>query len=312
MEWFIPSLVLLLVVILSLVIYYALLPPPGRVAEQRSRQLGRLRPAHGRATGAIGTWVISGSSGWWSAGLHALARLVGASRALSGRRQEILHQAGYYDHQAAVTYVGAQVLLGLLLPVVIVVLLGMMGSPLPYVVSIPFVAAGVGFWLPSLYLMRRASNRRLRLRRGLPDALDMMVSCVEAGLGLNAALVRVARELERVHPDLSKELQITTVELRTGKTRDMALRNLGRRTGVKDLTSFAAMLIQAERFGVSVAQALRVFADSLRTKRRQRAEKAAAETSIKLVFPLVFFIFPALFIVLIGPAMIQMIESLSD
>lgn len=312
MEWLIPSLVLLVAMILSVTVYYYLIPQPGRVAERRWKELDRHVTAHSGMTTASRAAGGSGSSEVLPEVLNFLGRLFGASAKSSGRLREKLRNAGYYGPNAVINYVGARMLLGLLLPVVVIVLLSVLESPLQYVVSIPFVAMGVGFWLPSLHLTVRTSKRRLWLRNGLPDALDMMVSCVEAGLGLNAALLRVARELERVHPDLSKELELTNVEMRAGKTREEALRQLGQRTGVKDLKSFAAMLIQADRFGVSVAQALRVFSDSMRTKRRQRAEKAAAETSIKLVFPLVFFVFPALFIILLGPAMIQMIESLSD
>jgi tight adherence protein C len=152
------------------------------------------------------------------------------------------------------------------------------------------------------------SNRQGRITRALPDALDLMVVCVEAGLGLNAALQRVGREMELVEKDLSSELAITNREIRAGKARDEALRNLGDRTGVDDVKSLVAMLVQTDRFGTSIADSLRVFADSMRTKRRQRAEEQVAKAAIKLIFPLLFFIFPALLIVLMGPALIKLTE----
>ena len=162
-----------------------------------------------------------------------------------------------------------------------------------------------GLFLPSFSLSRMISNRKGRITRALPDALDMMVVCVEAGLGLNAALQRVGREMEIVEPDLSEELAITNREIRAGKPRDEALRNFGSRTGVDDVKSLVAMLVQTDRFGTSIADSLRVFADSMRTKRRQRAEELVAKAAIKLIFPLLLCIFPALLIVLMGPALIR-------
>jgi tight adherence protein C len=165
-----------------------------------------------------------------------------------------------------------------------------------------------GLFMPSFTLSRMISNRQGRITRALPDALDLMVVCVEAGLGLNAALQRVGREMELVEKDLSSELAITNREIRAGKARDEALRNLGDRTGVDDVKSLVAMLVQTDRFGTSIADSLRVFADSMRTKRRQRAEEQVAKAAIKLIFPLLFFIFPALLIVLMGPALIKLTE----
>jgi tight adherence protein C len=144
----------------------------------------------------------------------------------------------------------------------------------------------------------------------IADALDLLVISVEAGLGLDQAITRVADELTASHPDLAEELRLVNVELRMGKDRSDALRNLADRTGVEDLSALVTMLIQTDKFGTSIAQSLRVFADSLRTKRRQRAEEAAAKTGVKLVFPLVFCIFPAIWIVTIGPAAIKFVTVL--
>jgi tight adherence protein C len=150
------------------------------------------------------------------------------------------------------------------------------------------------------------------MQKALPDALDLFVVCVEAGLGLNQAIMRVSEEIERVSPVLADQLALVNLEIRAGTPRDEAFRNLGDRTGLQDIKSLMAMLIQTDRFGTSVAQALRTHAETMRTKRRQRAEEAAAKTTIKLVFPLVLFVFPALFVIILGPAVIQILETLSN
>jgi tight adherence protein C len=148
------------------------------------------------------------------------------------------------------------------------------------------------------------------LRLALPDGLDLLVICVEVGLGLDQALMRVASELLIVHPELSEELQLVTAEMRVGKTRIEALRELGRRTGLDDIKSLVGMLIQTERFGTSIAQSLRIYSEDLRTKRRQRAEQLSAKTSVKMVPALVFFIFPALMAVILGPAVILLMHTM--
>jgi tight adherence protein C len=168
----------------------------------------------------------------------------------------------------------------------------------------------VGFLLPELWLSRSVRRRQFRITIALPDALDLLVICVEAGLGLDQAVARVAEELRIAHPDLSDELQLVNLEMRVGKSRTEALRELGVRTGVEDLKSLAAMLIQTDRFGTDLARSLRVHSENLRTKRRQRAEEMAAKTTVKMIPPLVFFIFPALFAVLLGPAVIGVVRQL--
>jgi tight adherence protein C len=171
-------------------------------------------------------------------------------------------------------------------------------------------AMGFGYVVPAMVLARMAKKRQHRIRLSLADALDLMVVSVEAGLGLDQALARVGQELASAHPDLSAELRLVNLELLAGTGRSDALRNLADRTGVDDLSSLVAMLIQTDKFGTSVANSLRVFSDTLRTKRRQRAEEAAAKTGVKMVFPLVLCIFPAIWIVTIGPAAIKFIEVL--
>ena len=153
-------------------------------------------------------------------------------------------------------------------------------------------------------------SRQQLVRWGLADALDLMVISIEAGLGLNAAMMKVSSELKEVHPDISDEFELANLEIRVGRERDEALRNLAERTGVDDLHSLVAMLIQTDRFGTSIAKAIRAFSDSLRTKRRQRAEQAAQKAAVKLLFPLACFLFPTLFIAILGPAALQLIDTL--
>ena len=175
------------------------------------------------------------------------------------------------------------------------------------------VAAGaVGWILPSALLSRRVRLRQKELQKALPDTLDMLVVCVEAGLGLNQAIVRVSDEVETISSIMSEELQIVNLEIRAGTPREEALRHLGERTGLKDIKGLVSMLIQTDRFGTSIAQALRVHSDDLRTKRRQRAEEAAAKTTIKLVIPLALFIFPAIFVVILGPAIMHVLKIFTE
>ena len=179
----------------------------------------------------------------------------------------------------------------------------------------PNVAVGLGgsllgYILPGIVLARMAKKRKHKMQLALADALDLMVVSVEAGLGLDQAIIRVADELAFAYPDLSDELKLVNIELRAGKARTEALRNLGDRTGLEDVASLTTMLIQTDKFGTSVAQSLRVHSETLRTKRRQRAEEAAAKTGVKMVFPLVFCIFPAIWVVTIGPAAIKFVQVL--
>ena len=172
--------------------------------------------------------------------------------------------------------------------------------------------AGAGWVVPGLLVSGRARTRQKEVKLALPDALDLLVICVEAGLGLNLALIRVAREVRHVSKLLSEELSVTNFQIRAGVPREEALRNLAERTGVPDVRTLVSTIIQTERFGTSIAQSLRVHADELRLKRKQRAEEAAAKTTIKIVFPLALCVFPALFVVVLGPVVIQIYQSLSS
>ncbi len=219
--------------------------------------------------------------------------------------RQFLMMAGYREQRHLTFYFGIRVLFALLmLAAVLVTGLG----PRRPLLAVGLVA--FAYILPRFALKRMITNRQLKIRLALADALDLSVICVEAGLGLDQAIQRVGSDLQPAHPELSEEFNLVNLEMKAGKARSEALRNLASRTGVDDVRSLVAVLVQTDRFGTSIAQALRVHSDSLRTERRQRAEEQAAKTTIKMVPVLVFFVFPAMFIVSIGPAFIQMIRHL--
>jgi tight adherence protein C len=229
---------------------------------------------------------------------------------LTGLRLRMI-QAGYPNPNAPPIFLGARLVLGAGLAGVVMTLVPLIGMPAALAIFGAIWGFALGWLLPSFVVGSRTRKRQKEMVKALPDALDLLVVCVEAGLGLNQALVRVAQEIGHVSPVLGEQLELTNLEIRAGTPRDEALRSLGERTGVDDIQSFVGMLIQTDRFGTSIADALRVHSDVLRTKRRQRAEEAAAKTAIKMLFPLVFFIFPAMFVVILGPAVIQVIRGLS-
>jgi len=222
------------------------------------------------------------------------------------RTQLLMIRAGYRSSEASLAMRGVK----LLFPVAALAGVYFSGLYRINVFFIPVVAFALGYLLPDMWLTWRVGSRQRKLRRGLPDALDLLVICVEAGLGLDQALLKVSQDMKISHPELSEELQFVNLEMRIGKTRIEALRELARRTGLDDIKTLTAMLIQTERFGTSIAQSLRVYSDDMRIKRRQRAEEMSAKTSVKMVPPLVFFIFPALMVVILGPAMITLMHQL--
>ena len=177
-------------------------------------------------------------------------------------------------------------------------------------VGLAVLVALAGFYLPDLWLSIKTNTRREKLLEGVPDALDLLVVCVEAGMGLDAAIHRVAEETKLTNPILSDELKLLNLELRAGKSRQDALRNLALRTNINAMNSLVTLLIQTDKFGTSVAKALRVFSDSFRTQRYQKAEEFAAKIPVKLLFPLIMFIFPSLFVIIVGPAAIRVYETI--
>jgi len=236
--------------------------------------------------------------------LVSVGKLV-SGEGVSSRAQLVLARAGFRDPEVMLVVNGVRILL----PVVTVAIAFFGGFYRWSPFLILAAAALVGYLLPELWLTQRIHRRQHRMRLAMPDGLDLLVICVEAGLGLDQALQRVSEELHITHPELSYELQMVTAEMRLGKTRTDALRDLARRTGLEDIKALVAMLVQTERFGTSIAQSLRVHSDDLRTKRRQRAEEAAAKISVKMVPVLVLFIFPAMMIVTMGPAVISIMRQ---
>jgi tight adherence protein C len=217
-------------------------------------------------------------------------------------RQRLVN-AGYRGSEAVLVFIGIRV--GCALSFFAVAMTPVLFRPN---VAMALGLAALGYVLPAMVLARLAKRRQHRIRLSLPDALDLLVVSVEAGLGLDQAIQRVSDELAFAHPDLADEFRLVNLELRAGKARPEALRNVAERTGVEDISSLVAMLVQTDKFGTSVAQSLRVHSDTLRTKRRQRAEEAAAKTGVKMVFPLVFCIFPAIWVVTLGPAVIKIMQ----
>jgi tight adherence protein C len=239
-----------------------------------------------------------------------LSRLLPPSAAEAQKLQKQLMQAGFRSPGAAVVYRGIQVATMAGLPAVVALACAVLARPLSGALLWILGAFVIGFFLPRYALRRMIRSRQQLVRWGLADALDLMVISIEAGLGLNAAMMKVSSELREVHPDISEEFELANLEIRVGRERDEALRNLADRTGVDDLRSLVAMLIQTDRFGTSIAKAIRAFSDSLRTKRRQRAEQAAQKAAVKLLFPLACFLFPTLFIAILGPAALQLMDTL--
>jgi tight adherence protein C len=239
--------------------------------------------------------------------LDPLSRALPLSADSTSSTRLMLMQAGYRDAKSITFYTGLRVF-GAILGFGICLLSGIG-------ISSPLLLLGgplLGFILPRFLLKRAIKKRQLRIRLALPDALDLTVICVEAGLGLDQALMRVAQDLDHAHPELSEEFRLVNLEMRAGKPRTEAMRNLAERTGVDDIRSLVGVLIQTDRFGTSVAQALRIHSDSLRTERRQRAEEQAAKTTIKLVPPLVVFVLVPLFFVVLGPGFIQLFRTFQN
>jgi tight adherence protein C len=241
-----------------------------------------------------------------------LNRMVPASAAEAKKLQKQLMQAGIRSASAPAMFRAAQMITMAAFPALVAFACALSSRPIKNAVLYVLIAFVVGFFLPRYVLKRMIRSRQQLVRWGLADALDLMVISIEAGLGLNAAMMKVSSELKEVHPDISEEFELANLEIRVGRERDEALRNLAERTGVEDLRSLVAMLIQTDRFGTSIAKAIRAFSDSLRTKRRQRAEQAAQKAAVKLLFPLACFLFPTLFIALLGPAALQLMDTLGN
>ncbi len=219
--------------------------------------------------------------------------------------QKRLIAAGYRDDFHVSAFFGSKVLVPLLL-IVIITLVNR--QPLETSYTWYLVGAGLGFMMPDFWLGRRTTKRRLNIRLGLPESLDLMVVCIEAGLGMDQAILRTSAELRASQPEISDELGLVVLEQRAGRPRDDAWKNLADRTNVDTVRSLVATMIQADHFGTSISKSLRSYSDTLRTQRRQQVEEAAAKSTVKLIFPLVLFIFPSIFVVTLGPAVITIMD----
>ena len=243
--------------------------------------------------------------------LQTLGQQVGSGRKDTTAVRQFLIQAGYPDPRAVSIYWATRVSLAGGLAALGMVALPLLGFYSTQVMIGIVWFAALGWVGPTFYVRSRLKARQKEVQLALADMLDMLVVCVEAGLGLNQALVRVADEIEHVSTVMSEQLAMVNLEMRAGTPRDEALKNLAERTGLADIRSLVNMMIQTDRFGTSVADALRVHSETMRTKRRQRAEEAAAKTTIKLVFPLVLLVFPAMFLVVIGPSALAIYRTFS-
>jgi tight adherence protein C len=268
-----------------------------------------------RRLGKVGTTDIPGKPGSSAAAIAARLRPLAAFVLPSkdkerSRVSRLLMQAGYRSPQAFTVFYGTKALLLAALPVTVLVV----SSFFPRLTSaavLAYAAAGgfLGWLLPSMWLDRRVLKRQRALRVGFPDALDLLVVCVEAGLGLAPALQRVADEVSVSHPELGAELALVNAEMRAGVERTDALKNLAERTGLSDIRGLVTLMVQTMRFGTSIADALRIYSAEFRDKRMQAAEEQAAKIGTKMIFPLVFCLFPSFFLVAVGPAAIRLYEA---
>jgi tight adherence protein C len=298
MDWTVATVTFIATVIIMGALAYAFIPGEYGVAGRLSRLLGAGAPVRDTGFKEKQKERVQHS-------LATLGTLV-SSKTPTSRSQLMMIRAGFRRPETIQAINGMR----LLLPLAFLAIAFFTGIYRWNPFFILMFAALLGYMLPEFWLVGRVRSRQHRLRLAVPDGLDLLVICVEAGLGLDHALLRVAQELQVAHREFSDELQLVTAEMRLGKTRVDALRELARRTGLDDIKALVAMLVQTERFGTSIAQSLRVHSDDLRLRRRQRAEELAAKISVKMVPVLVFFIFPALMIVILGPAFITIWRQL--
>jgi tight adherence protein C len=225
--------------------------------------------------------------------------------------RERLCSAGFRAEYAVRYFLASKTILGLLAGGIAASITWSSGKDLKHILGIAAFAGGLSFMLPNFWLSLAISKRAEKIRNGLPDSLDLLVVSVESGLALDAGIQRVSDEMKKVHPALAEEMQIATLETQMGVPRSEALTNMARRCGVEEMKALVAVITQAEKFGTSVAKALRTQADALRVKRRQKAEERAQKTTVKLMLPLILFIFPSIFVVLVGPAALKIMEVFS-
>jgi tight adherence protein C len=224
--------------------------------------------------------------------------------------KEDLYRAGYHSPQAMQVFFALKVVLAIALAAIVLLASPFMPSlESQRIMLYAAIAAAIGLLAPNYFLTKSLARQMRLLRNGFPDALDLLVVCVESGLGLGPALQRVADEINVSHPELALELATVNAEMRAGVQREKALKNLGERTGLPDIRGLVALLVQSMRFGTSVADALRIYSEEFRDKRMQAAEEQAAKIGTKMIFPLVLFMFPVFFVVAVGPAALRMIDA---
>jgi tight adherence protein C len=273
-----------------------------RTTQERKRIDQFLSRPSGMVAGAASSGAAGLVAGVRTSREQQLARLVPKSPKELGRLQRRLTQAGYHRFEMTVAFALAEIVAPLLFALGALWMLGFQGW------LVAAFAGAVGYLLPGVVLGRMVKAEQKRIQNGLPDALDLLIVCIEAGSGLDQAILKASEELQVSHPSLARELRMINIEIRAGKSRMEAFKNFADRTKVADVKSLVAMLVQTDRFGTSISQALRTHAEVSRTKRRQRAEEKAAKLGVKLVFPLVLCLFPALYAVTLGPAVIQFVR----
>ncbi|MBI4908511.1 MAG: type II secretion system F family protein [Acidobacteria bacterium] len=257
---------------------------------------------------------LDGSGQSQAGGMVRIFRIIGEKVPISPGdatvTRRLLIAAGFREDAALYTYYGIQVIVTVLLPVIVFVLKSSI-TPIPTLQTLLVIAAaGAGFFLPGLILEHLVGRRQEEIKLSLPDALDLLVVCVEAGLGLDQAIVNVAKELQQAHPELCEEFGLMTLEMQAGKRRAEALRNLADRTREAELRKLVSILVQTDRFGTSMAESLRTHSDFLRIRRRQEAEERANKVGVKLVFPIFFCILPSMLVVVAGPGLLQVFKYL--
>jgi tight adherence protein C len=275
------------------------------------RRLQALRYAD-MTSGEIARQRKNARGEWLLALVNRFGGLAGRNDAHRGKLQTTLVRAGLRSPNASSLYWGTRFALALGLGAFATVSGPFLGFSTGGTFLFAIWLGAIGWIGPSIYIRKRVASRRENIRHALADVMDLLVVCVDAGLGLNQALLRISEEISMLSKPLSDELTMVNLEIRAGVPREQALRNLGERVDLPDVRALSTMLIQTDRFGTSIAQALRVHAEAVRNKRRNTAEESAAKTSVKLTFPLVLFLLPAMFVVLLGGAMIQLLETLQN
>jgi tight adherence protein C len=292
--------------IFAFVVIFLLIGSAGLILFYREAMLQRIAAItshRDKPKGIVGTIQQTGVS--LTSMVEQFERVMPKSQQEVSVTRQRLIRAGYRKEPAVRLFYGAK----LLTPIALCLLLLVTGIGRFSPFFLYLLAVGLGYLSPDFWLGRQITKRQKRIRRSLPDVLDLLIICIEAGLSLDQGVARSAQELRGTHPDISDELMVVSLEQAAGRARSDAWRNLGERTEVDSVRNLVSVLIQSEKFGTSIARTLRIHSDTLRTQRKQQVEEQAAKTTVKLVFPLVFFIFPSIFLVTLGPPAIIMAES---